>query len=126
MNGDISNKSVISTVKPETPSNSEVVDVVGDTTAPAAEDAAATKKIRVKKYNKARTDEVLGQIHSQLRHVQHYVDPDATESSSGGESADEMDKFTPGAELYAPLQERVKYRCVTYYYLILILLIINN
>ena len=36
MNGDISNKSVISTVKPETPSNSEVVDVVGDTTAPAA------------------------------------------------------------------------------------------
>ena len=111
MNGDISNKSVISTVKPETPSNSEVVDVVGDTTAPAAEEAAATKKIRVKKYNKARTDEVLGQIHSQLRHVQHYVDPDATESSSGGESADEMDKFTPGAELYAPLQERAKYRC---------------
>ena len=68
------------------------------------------KKMRVKKYDKGRTDEVLGQLHSQLRHVQSYLDPDATESSSGGESADETDKFHSGAELYAPLQERAKYR----------------
>eukprot|EP00092_Neocalanus_flemingeri_P030138 GFUD01032716.1.p1 GENE.GFUD01032716.1~~GFUD01032716.1.p1 ORF type:complete len:959 (+),score=270.77 GFUD01032716.1:165-2879(+) len=68
------------------------------------------KKIRVKKYNKSRTDDVLGQIHSQLRHVQHYLDPDATESSSGGESADEHDQFTPGSEEFAPIQERAKYR----------------
>ena len=68
------------------------------------------KKMRVKKYDKGRTDEVLGQLHSQLRHVQSYLDPDATESSSGGESADETDNFQAGAELYAPLQERAKYR----------------
>ena len=40
------------------------------------------------------------------------LDPSATESSCGGESADEMDKFQPGAaaELYPPLQERAKYK----------------
>ena len=80
---------------------------VGDEPEPVE---AGPKKMRVKKYNKARTDEVLGQLHSQLRHVQSYLDPEATESSSGGESADETDKFQPGAELYAPLQERAKYR----------------
>ena len=73
-------------------------------------DNGEKKVVRIKKYNKSRTDEVLGQLHSQLRHVQTYLDPDATESSSGGESGDEMDKAQPGAELYAPLQERAKYR----------------
>ena len=68
------------------------------------------KVVRIKKYNKSRSDEVLGQLHTQLRHVQNYLDPDATESSSGGESGDEMDKAQAGAELYAPLQERAKYR----------------
>ena len=68
------------------------------------------KVVRIKKYNKTRTDEVLGQLHSQLRQVQQYRDPDATESSSGGESGDEMDKFSATAELYAPLEERAKYR----------------
>ena len=76
----------------------------------ASDPSDAVKKVRVKKYNKAHADEVLGQIHNQLRHVQHYLDPDATESSSGGESGDEMDKFTAGAEFYAPLHERAKYR----------------
>ena len=95
MNGDVS-------VEPKLAVKVEV----GDET----EAEAGFKKMRVKKYNKVRTDEVLGQLHSQLRHVQSYLDPDATESSSGGESADETDKFQPGAELYAPLQERAKYR----------------
>jgi len=76
----------------------------------ADEDGDRLKKIRLKKFNRSKTDEVLGQIHSQLRHVQHCLDPDATESSSGGESADEHDKFTPGSELFAPIQERAKYR----------------
>ena len=76
-----------------------------------SDQAAADKKVvRIKKYNKSRTDEVLGQLHCQLRQVQQYLDPDATESSSGGESGDEMDKFSAGAELYAPLEERAKYR----------------
>ena len=99
MNGDVSSE----------PRPSVKVEVGGDE-AEKTEMEPGLKKIRVKKYNKARADEVLGQLHSQLRHVQSYLDPDATESSSGGESADEMDKFQPGAELYAPLQERAKYR----------------
>ena len=53
---------------------------------------------------KDEADEALGQIHNQLRHVQVYLDPEATESSSGGESGDELDSFPSGAELYAPLE----------------------
>jgi len=76
----------------------------------AVTDEKQKQKIRVKKYNKTKADAVLGQIHSQLRHVQQYLDPDATESSSGGESADELDSFNSGAELYAPIQDRAKFR----------------
>jgi len=59
---------------------------------------------------KDEADDALGQIHNQLRHVQVYLDPEATESSSGGESGDELDSYPTGAELYAPLEERAKYR----------------
>ncbi len=38
------------------------------------------------------------------------LDADATESSSGGESADEHEKYPPGGTLYAPIKERAKYR----------------
>ena len=64
------------------------------------------KKNRFVKFNKSRTDIVLGQLQSQHRHVQEFVDPDATESSSGGESADELDTFNASAEVYAPIQDR--------------------
>ena len=53
---------------------------------------------------KDEADDALGQIHNQLRHVQVYLDPEATESSSGGESGDELDSYPTGAELYAPLE----------------------
>ena len=63
---------------------------------------------------KDEADEALGQIHNQLRHVQVYLDPEATESSSGGESGDELDSFPSGAELYAPLEVGVNgYFCET-------------
>ena len=38
------------------------------------------------------------------------TDDEATESSSGGESADEQEKFAPNAASYAPIKERAKYR----------------
>ena len=38
------------------------------------------------------------------------TDDEATESSSGGESADEQEKFAPTAASYAPIKERAKYR----------------
>ena len=42
--------------------------------------------------------------------VRCFVDPEATESSSGGDSADEHEKFNPAAVLYAPIKDRAKYR----------------
>ena len=83
--------------------------VLSDTSADSEAKSEQSEAV-ANKITKAEADEALGQIHNQLRHVQKFVDPDATDSSSGGESADEMDKFTPGAELYAPLEERAKFR----------------
>ena len=37
-------------------------------------------------------------------------DSEATESSSGGDSADEFEKFPPGGTKYAPIRERALYR----------------
>ena len=68
------------------------------------------KKVKVRRYNKQRTDEMLGQVHAHVRHVANALDPDATESSSGGESADEQDKFNPAALKYAPIEDRARYR----------------
>lgn len=42
--------------------------------------------------------------------VQQLADPEATESSSGGDSCDEQDPSPPGAVLFAPLQERAAYQ----------------
>ena len=104
MNGEVE------TIKTEKDTPENIVVKHCDTDKPNTVEETVTddkqKKIRVKKYNKSKTDSVLGQIHSQLRHVQHYLDPDATESSSGGESADELDTFSTGAELFAPIQDR--------------------
>ena len=52
---------------------------------------------------------------SNLKYIPYIIhllrlDPDATESSSGGESADEHDKYPSGATFYAPIRERAKYR----------------
>ena len=68
------------------------------------------QRVRVKRYNKQRTTGLLGEVDSQLRHIQQSVDPDATDSSSGGESGDELDRFSEHAELFAPVEERAKFR----------------
>ncbi|XP_023336822.1 KAT8 regulatory NSL complex subunit 1, partial [Eurytemora carolleeae] len=68
------------------------------------------RRPKIRKYNKKKADETFGQLYGHLRHVQRFLDPEATESSSGGDSADEDEKYTPGAVLYAPIKERAKYR----------------
>jgi len=55
-------------------------------------------------------DFTYGQLYHQMKHIQKFADADATESSSGGESADEHEKYPPGGTLYAPIKERAKYR----------------
>ena len=68
------------------------------------------RKVKVRRYNKHRADDMLGQLNSHLRHVMAALDTDVTESSSGGDSADELDKFSVGAVKYAPIEERARYR----------------
>jgi len=107
LNGEVENKTEKDTpnnllVKHSESESSHAVDDV--------ETEGKLKKNRLVKFNKSRTDIVLGQLQSQHRHVQEFVDPDATESSSGGESADELDTFSASAEVYAPIQDRAKYR----------------
>jgi len=83
------------------------------TTVPAEggrEEEAKIRRPKVRKYNRSRADNTLGQLHAHLRHLQKFVDDEATESSSGGESADEQEKFAPNAASYAPIKERAKYR----------------
>ena len=59
--------------------------------------------------SRERADESLGQIEANLRHLVHNYDTDATESSSGGESADEMDNFNVNNVHYLPVKRRAKY-----------------
>ena len=73
-------------------------------------DRDRVRKVKVRRYNKHRADDMLGQLNSHLRHVMAALDTDVTESSSGGDSADELDKFSVGAVKYAPIEERARYR----------------
>jgi len=68
------------------------------------------RRAKVRKLSKAKADQTFGQLHAQLRHVQTQIDSEATESSSGGDSADEFEKFPPGGTKYAPIRERALYR----------------
>jgi len=68
------------------------------------------RRAKVRKFNKSKADETFGQLQASLRQIQTFIDPEATESSSGGESCDEQERFPAGATLYAPIQERAKYR----------------
>ncbi len=59
--------------------------------------------------SKQRVDEVLGQLSSNLGHMVDMYDSEATESSSGGESCDEMDNFSHRNERSAPIKKRAKW-----------------
>ena len=58
---------------------------------------------------KLKTDEVLGQLNSNLKHIMDDYDSDATESSSGGESCDEQDNFSNRSDKMAPIKKRAKW-----------------
>merc|ERR1719341_2168034 len=77
-----------------------------------AEERAMRRLTKVKRVQKSKSDEVLGEVRAAVRHVQHLADPEATESSSGGDSADEQDvnPSNRDATLFAPLQERAAYQ----------------
>ncbi|KAH8243266.1 hypothetical protein KR032_006067 [Drosophila birchii] len=49
---------------------------------------------------------VAGLLHTELREVQNAIDSDATESSSGGESADEMVTYNNTQQLSLPITRR--------------------
>ncbi|KQS39024.1 uncharacterized protein LOC6553106 isoform X3 [Drosophila erecta] len=53
---------------------------------------------------------VSGLLHTELREVQNAIDSDATESSSGGESADEMVTYNNTQQLSLPITRRAVWR----------------
>nr|NP_001163622.1 non-specific lethal 1, isoform E [Drosophila melanogaster]NP_001262613.1 non-specific lethal 1, isoform P [Drosophila melanogaster]ACZ94918.1 non-specific lethal 1, isoform E [Drosophila melanogaster]AGB95993.1 non-specific lethal 1, isoform P [Drosophila melanogaster] len=53
---------------------------------------------------------VSGLLHTELREVQNAIDSDATESSSGGESADEMVTYNNNQQLSLPITRRAVWR----------------
>ncbi|KAH8389384.1 hypothetical protein KR200_002326 [Drosophila serrata] len=53
---------------------------------------------------------VAGLLHTELREVQNAIDSDATESSSGGESADEMVTYNNTQQLSLPITRRAVWR----------------
>ena len=95
LHGDLENK--------DTPANLK---------AEEAEERAMRRLTKAKRVQKSKSDEVLGEVWAASRHVQHLADPEATESSSGGDSADEQDvnPSNRDATSFAPLQERAAYQ----------------
>ncbi|XP_060649678.1 uncharacterized protein LOC132786926 isoform X6 [Drosophila nasuta] len=53
---------------------------------------------------------VAGLLYTEMREVQHAIDSDATESSSGGESADEMVNYNNTQQLSLPISRRAVWR----------------
>ena len=77
-------------------------------------DTATTTSVPVcapamNRQEKEKADEVLGNMESNLRHLIQGYDSEATESSSGGESCDEHDNFSPESLHYVPVKKRAKY-----------------
>ena len=58
---------------------------------------------------KQKAEEILGQLSSNMRHMVNAYDSEATDSSSGGESCDEMDNFSFKNERTAPIKKRAKW-----------------
>ncbi len=61
------------------------------------------------KADREKADETLGQLESNLRHLAQGYDSEATESSSGGESCDEFDRFSHSNTTYMSIKKRAKY-----------------
>ncbi|XP_017847407.1 uncharacterized protein LOC108603263 isoform X2 [Drosophila busckii] len=53
---------------------------------------------------------VAGLLHTELREIQNAIDSDATESSSGGESADEMVNYNNSQQQSLPIERRAVWR----------------
>jgi hypothetical protein len=62
-------------------------------TAPAAESL-----------DREKADEAIGQLESNMRQLVQGYDSEATESSSGGESCDEFDRFPASNVAYVPIK----------------------
>ena len=90
----------------------ESKDTPANLKAEEAEERAMRRLTKAKRVQKSKSDEVLGEVWAASRHVQHLADPEATESSSGGDSADEQDvnPSNRDATSFAPLQERAAYQ----------------
>ena len=58
---------------------------------------------------KERAEEALGQLEANVRHLVQGYDSEATESSSGGESCDEFDRFPHSNANYVAVKKRAKY-----------------
>ena len=58
---------------------------------------------------KERAEEALGQLEANVRHLVQGYDSEATESSSGGESCDEFDRFPHSNAAYVAVKKRAKY-----------------
>ena len=58
---------------------------------------------------KERAEEALGMLEANVRHLVQGYDSEATESSSGGESCDEFDRFPHSTRSYVAVKKRAKY-----------------
>jgi len=68
------------------------------------------RRSKLRDVSREQTDKTFNTLYAHIKHVQKFADADATESSSGGESADEHEQYPAGAKFYAPIKERAKYR----------------
>ncbi|KDR09917.1 hypothetical protein L798_00354, partial [Zootermopsis nevadensis] len=59
---------------------------------------------------KSELEKVAGQLHTQLKMVEDCVDSDATASSSGGESCDEMQSFNNHHQLHVSIAKRAAWK----------------
>jgi KAT8 regulatory NSL complex subunit 1 len=63
--------------------------------------------------HKQELQKVAGLLHTELNVVQHEVDSEATESSSGGESCDEMQNYNNPHQQYLSIQKRALWKYAT-------------
>ncbi|KPU80301.1 uncharacterized protein Dana_GF18542, isoform D [Drosophila ananassae] len=79
---------------------------VGDVNAPRADDIVPNYDT----YVTSELTHVAGLLHTELREVQNAIDSDATESSSGGESADEMVTYNNTQQRSLSISRRAVWR----------------
>jgi len=80
---------------------------------PSTAGAAPEPESNLTEEGRQKMDEVLGQLESNLNQVVQMHDSDATESSSGGESADEYEGFAEANVDYLPVRKRAKWAWMT-------------